>query len=124
MPLEFKMVTLCNLILDIFNILIHKFQNISADGTDQMIMMRNANLTFITGTAISNFHLTCKTIFYQDIHGSVYSSPGHMNPLQFQCQINFFAFPVTMIFDNLFKNGYTLRSIFKTLPAQDIPELI
>ncbi|SVD10696.1 uncharacterized protein METZ01_LOCUS363550, partial [marine metagenome] len=47
MPLKFKMITLCNLILEIFNILINKFRNISTGGTDKMIMMWTVHFIFI-----------------------------------------------------------------------------
>ena len=81
MPLKFKMITLCNLILEIFHILINKFHNFSAGGTDKVIMMWAIYFAFITGSAVPEFHLPRKIIFYKDIHGSVYGSTGYIATL-------------------------------------------
>ena len=81
MSLKFKMITLCNFILEIFNILINKFYNFSAAGTDKVIMMWTVHFTFITGSAVPDFHLPRKIVFYKDIHGSVNGSAGHMATL-------------------------------------------
>ena len=78
MLLEFKMIMLGNLILEIFNILINKFHNFSAGGTDKVIMMWTAHLAFITDSAVPDFHLPRKIVFYKDIHGSVDCSAGHI----------------------------------------------
>ena len=81
MLLEFKMIMLGNLILEIFNILINKFHNFSAGGTDKVIMMWTAHLAFITDSAVPDFHLPRKIVFYKDIHGSVDGSAGNIATL-------------------------------------------
>ena len=98
MPLKFKMITLCNLILEIFHILINKFHNFSTGGTDYVIMMWTVHFAFITGSTVPNFHLPRNIVFYKDIHGSVDGSSGHMATLSPQCQVDIFAFPVALIF--------------------------
>ena len=60
MPLEFKMVTLGNLILEIFYILIYKFNNFTAGGADHVIMMRVVYLSFISNSPITYIHFSNK----------------------------------------------------------------
>ena len=64
MTFELKIVLKGNLILEVFNFLIHKFDNQSTVHTYQMVMMGTVDLGFIASSAVSQIHLAGKPIVY------------------------------------------------------------
>ena len=111
MPFELKIVLNGNLILEIFYLLVHKFDDQSTVHAYQMVMMRTVDFRFIAGSAISQIHLAGKSVVYQNIHGPVNGGTGYRLPPFFQRQVDFFTFPMPFVFDNLLQDRCSLRGI-------------
>tara|TARA_B100001750_G_C15332334_1_gene507954 strand:+ start:273 stop:740 length:468 start_codon:yes stop_codon:yes gene_type:complete len=90
MPNKFIVEFIRYILLNLLNLVIHKFNNSTASNADEMIVLMAIEPMFVPPFTVPDIHPLYEIMLIEDIHGAIDSGPGDIHVSFPQRKINLF----------------------------------